>query len=261
MASKFNFEDRIDDRGLDLSLCELKEVPAEVANISKSINAIDLSNNLLTSLPVSICTLIFIQKLDLSKNKLKELPQDFGNLINLRTLDLYQNELTYLPLSFANLRKLRWLDVSNNPLPQALIKVIGYCTNEAECNSAARNIVKFFSVLEKQMVKNFSQMREAKLSEDKPSIDILKEVANKKPKKNKKKANSEQKQEPKLENEKSSQASHNQSVLQNQSKVSNAKSKNIGYLRKLVPYLFIIFIAIYFKDYLVNLASRYIKEN
>lgn len=56
-------------------------------------------------------SLTHIVKLNLSKNLLKSLPDNFGELINLKQLDLYNNKIQTLPLSFGNLKKLEWLDV------------------------------------------------------------------------------------------------------------------------------------------------------
>lgn len=78
----------------------------------KKANNIDLSNNKISNIgknfPVSLTHIV---KLNLSKNLLKSLPENFGELVNLKHLDLYNNKIQTFPLSFGNLKKLEWLDV------------------------------------------------------------------------------------------------------------------------------------------------------
>ena len=85
--------------------------------------AINLSHNLLTSLPATLPLISHISKLDLSKNQLTELPENFGQLRQLRSLDLYANKIEKLPVSFAQLKSLKWLDLKDNPLCPALRQV------------------------------------------------------------------------------------------------------------------------------------------
>ncbi|KAK9702646.1 Leucine rich repeat [Popillia japonica] len=96
-SQKINLKDKIDDGEIDLSMCDLQDVPVkDIANI-KNVFSLDLSNNHLITLPKNFSTLKFLTKLDLSKNSLKELPDNFGDLIKLKHLDLYKNELQHLP--------------------------------------------------------------------------------------------------------------------------------------------------------------------
>jgi Leucine-rich repeat (LRR) protein len=82
------------------------------AQYKSKASSIDLSNNKISNIgknfPVSLTHIV---KLNLSKNLLKSLPDNFGELINLKHLDLYNNKIQTLPLSFGNLKKLEWLDV------------------------------------------------------------------------------------------------------------------------------------------------------
>ncbi|XP_076760609.1 leucine-rich repeat-containing protein 59 [Xylocopa sonorina] len=138
-------KDRLKDETLDLSLCDLKEVPVrEIATIKKATH-LDLSNNLLTSLPSTFVDLKQIVKLDLSRNMLTEIPINFGELKQLKYLDLYANQISRLPLSLSELKNLRWLDLKENPLTPAVASVAGPCSNLSECQACARNIVSYLS--------------------------------------------------------------------------------------------------------------------
>lgn len=140
-----NVKNRLKDETLDLSLCDLKEVPVrEIATIKKA-TILDLSNNLLTFLPNTFVDLKQIIKLDLSKNMLTEIPENFGELRQLKHLDLYANQISRLPLSLSELKNLRWLDLKENPLTLAVASVAGPCSNLSECQACARNIVSYLS--------------------------------------------------------------------------------------------------------------------
>ncbi|KAK1118556.1 hypothetical protein K0M31_014863 [Melipona bicolor] len=138
-------ENRLKNEKLDLSLCDLKEVPVrEIATIKKATH-LDLSNNLLTSLPNTFVDLKQIIVLDLSRNMLTEIPENFGELRQLKHLDLYANQISRLPLSLSELKNLRWLDLKENPLTPAVASIAGPCSNLSECQTCARNVVNYLS--------------------------------------------------------------------------------------------------------------------
>ncbi|XP_017885195.1 leucine-rich repeat-containing protein 59 [Ceratina calcarata] len=144
-------KNRLKDETLDLSLCDLKEVPVrEIATIKKATH-LDLSSNLLTSLPVNFVQLKQIVKLDLSRNMLTEIPVNFGELRQLKHLDLYGNQISRLPLSLSELKNLRWLDLKENPLTPAVASVAGPCSNSSECQACAHNIVAYLSQVKVMM--------------------------------------------------------------------------------------------------------------
>ncbi|XP_014474281.1 PREDICTED: leucine-rich repeat-containing protein 59 [Dinoponera quadriceps] len=142
-----NIKDKLKDNSLDLSLCELKEVPVrEIASVRKATD-VNLSTNLLVSLPTTFVTLRQIVKLDLSRNMLTELPENFGEMTQLKYLDLYANQISRLPLSLSELKNLRWLDLKENPLTEAVASVAGPCSNLSECQACARNVVNYLSTV------------------------------------------------------------------------------------------------------------------
>uniref|UniRef100_A0A493SVJ3 Leucine-rich repeat protein SHOC-2 n=1 Tax=Anas platyrhynchos platyrhynchos TaxID=8840 RepID=A0A493SVJ3_ANAPP len=183
-----SLKDKLDGNELDLSLCDLSEVPVrELAALPKA-TVLDLSCNNLISLPSDFCSLMHLVKLDLSKNRLQQLPLDFGRLVNLQHLDLLNNRLVTLPVSFAQLKvklsveiishllktplpepspplcrsflqNLKWLDLKDNPLDPVLAKVAGDCLDEKQCKQAAVRVLQHMKVIQSEQ----DQERQRKL--------------------------------------------------------------------------------------------------
>ncbi|XP_054468362.1 E3 ubiquitin-protein ligase LRSAM1 isoform X2 [Anoplopoma fimbria] len=139
---------------LDISACELSEVPSSAFSICKvlqkkvlilhsnelrsllpkgcdirtltTLKVLDLHENKLTSLPEDIGKLASLQILNVEKNRLKALPESIGDLRLLQTLNLKGNCLNELPFSVGSLSSLRTLDVSDNSivqLPKAIVYI------------------------------------------------------------------------------------------------------------------------------------------
>jgi len=98
----------------------LKKLPESIRNL-KSLKALTLSYNELTTLPESIGDLKSVAQLMLHGNKLISLPDSIGKLESLRCLWLQENKLTELPDSFFKLQ-LDEFKIKNNPLNEASIK-------------------------------------------------------------------------------------------------------------------------------------------
>uniref|UniRef100_A0A673BDS1 RING-type domain-containing protein n=1 Tax=Sphaeramia orbicularis TaxID=375764 RepID=A0A673BDS1_9TELE len=123
---------------LDISSCELSEVPSSAFSICKvlqkkvrtaylsfclSPQVLDLHENNLTSLPEDMGKLVSLQRDELGRyrsnglggiyitvystgNRLTELPASVGSLSSLRTLDISDNNITQLPKTLAYIRTL-----------------------------------------------------------------------------------------------------------------------------------------------------------
>ncbi|XP_072846707.2 leucine-rich repeat-containing protein 59 [Pogona vitticeps] len=146
-----NLKDKLEGNELDLSLCDLTEVPTkELAGLPKA-TILDLSCNNLTTLPSDFCSLTHLVKLDLSENQLHQLPSNFGRLVNLQHLDLLNNRLVTLPVSFAQLKNLKWLDLKDNPLDPTLAKVAGDCLDEKQCKQAALRVLQHMRAIQSEL--------------------------------------------------------------------------------------------------------------
>uniref|UniRef100_A0A673KDL9 E3 ubiquitin-protein ligase LRSAM1-like n=1 Tax=Sinocyclocheilus rhinocerous TaxID=307959 RepID=A0A673KDL9_9TELE len=138
---------------LDISACELTEVPSSAFSICKvlqkkvlilhgnglrslvpkgccigalaTLKVLDLHENKLTSLPDDIGQLLSLQVLNVEKNCIKQLPDSIGDLRNLQTLNV-KGFLTVIPVSVGRMSSLRTLDISENSireLPKELASV------------------------------------------------------------------------------------------------------------------------------------------
>lgn len=184
LKSRKEIASKLKDDTLDMSYCDLDEVPVrQIACISKVRN-LNLSNNNLTLLPATFTTLLQIVVLDLSRNRLRELPEHFGLMTQLRHLDLYNNQISRLPLSLGELKNLRWLDLKGNPLTEAVALVAGPCNNMEDCQACARDIVKYLSIA-KSLVEEERLRRLNNLTDEtEKSLTTVKKEGKKKKKKN-----------------------------------------------------------------------------
>merc|ERR1719219_1128200 len=133
-------------------MMQYTDVPVkEIEELGQKVVTVNLSHNLLTSLPANFPLLSNIVKLDLSKNQLVELPDNFGQFRNLKSLDLYANKLTRLPVSFAQLKSLKWLDLKDNNLVPALQQAAGPCITPNDCAMCAKKVVALLQSMESQL--------------------------------------------------------------------------------------------------------------
>lgn len=131
---------------LDVSGCELAELPSQVFSICKvqqkkvlivhsnelksllpkgcdisclsTLKVLDLHENKLSCLPEDIGTLTKLQILNVEKNRLKALPASIGKLQLLQTLNLRGNCVSELPAELGSLSSLRTLDIRDNAIQQ-----------------------------------------------------------------------------------------------------------------------------------------------
>ncbi|XP_029661432.1 leucine-rich repeat protein 1 [Formica exsecta] len=85
----------------------------EQTALRNNLDFLNISNNLLTELPVQIGWLKALRELKIRDNMLKQLPQNIGTLNKLQLLDVAKNNLMFLPGTIQHLR-LCSLDISDN---------------------------------------------------------------------------------------------------------------------------------------------------
>lgn len=91
------------------------------------LKSLNVSNNLLTSLPAGIQNSPLLEKLFLARNKLKELPKSIHACQNLRQIKLDENRMNGLPERFEGFKNLEKLTASKNKIKQ-IPEDIDHCT-------------------------------------------------------------------------------------------------------------------------------------
>ncbi len=121
---KAMIDDDYENRTLLLPEMQLKTFPISLGDtvylqmaflrrISMPQNKIQMLLN--TDLPqLSLYHLRYIREMNLSGNMIRSLPADFGSLIHIRSLDLSGNSLNQIPSSVSKLKHLRVLNLASN---------------------------------------------------------------------------------------------------------------------------------------------------
>ncbi|XP_020486461.1 leucine-rich repeat-containing protein 59 [Labrus bergylta] len=215
-----NLKDKISGNEMDLSLCNLTEVPVRELAFFTKATVLDLSCNNITSLPPEFCNLTHLVKVDLSKNQLTCLPDDLGNLTNLQHLDLYNNKLTVLPVSFSQLRGLKWLDLKDNPLEPDLAKAAGDCLDEKQCKQCSSKVLQHMRGLQEEV----DRAREKRLLREK-ELERKKEVKQREREAREKEARKREKAEEKEKRRKEYNAQMAATAAREQQKKKNEEKK------------------------------------
>jgi len=145
--------DYLDCKGskLDLSNCELQELPEQVLAHGTHLQQLKLANNKLMDLPPSFSTLEALNTLVLDYNALQAVPEvvlklpklsilmascnqitalpvGIGACSNLQAIVLQSNSITELPSSISNLVDLKALGLASNNIQGPLPEFLGSCT-------------------------------------------------------------------------------------------------------------------------------------
>ncbi|CAF0867503.1 unnamed protein product, partial [Didymodactylos carnosus] len=119
-------------KSLDLSSNLLKTLPDSIGDLSYLV-VLNLQNNQLEKIPDTIRTLLELEKLILSQNNLSVLPDGLFYISSLLTLNLSGNHLQKLSNKIGDLSYLQELDLSQNEF-ESFPKQIGYLTKLTKLN-------------------------------------------------------------------------------------------------------------------------------
>lgn len=104
---------------LELIECNLNCVPKDLEKLSKSLEVLDLSKNSINKLPRTFCCKMNkLKRLNVSNNLIETLPLEIKFFSNLVVLNLSDNHLRLLPSTFSDLRALKILNLAKNNLSQ-----------------------------------------------------------------------------------------------------------------------------------------------
>ncbi|KAH8416469.1 hypothetical protein KR222_005298 [Zaprionus bogoriensis] len=112
-------EDAKENHKLDLSQCELMQIPDAVYHLMRNteLQTCNLSGNVLKRVtPKFALKFSAITDLNLSHNQLSKLPDEFVNLSALTTLNISHNSFIVLPQVVFKLPKLSTLDAQHNAI-------------------------------------------------------------------------------------------------------------------------------------------------
>ncbi|RWS17808.1 uncharacterized protein B4U79_17833 [Dinothrombium tinctorium] len=99
---------------LELTNCQLTEMPEKLANLTK-LRVLNLSNNHLNVLDINcFSNLSNLVHLNVSHNELPYIPLEIASLRNLIALDFSYNQINSLPFTLIRLVDLKELFISNN---------------------------------------------------------------------------------------------------------------------------------------------------
>ncbi|KAI3385065.1 hypothetical protein SNEBB_005713 [Seison nebaliae] len=132
--------DHYNEGELELTLLKLKEVPVEEIRKIPKAKHLNLSCNLLTSIPDSFALkLTYLSSINLGSNRLSCLPDNMGLIKNLKHLIIANNLIKDFPLSMHEMR-LETLDARSNPLLPKWKECLGYFGTNIECKNAAKRL-------------------------------------------------------------------------------------------------------------------------
>lgn len=130
-------------RILDLRNNNLTQLPLSLEDL-QSLEQLFLDNNRLASLPHSVGSLQRLLILSVRKNNLAQLPGSMPLLVNLQQLFVSENAIKEIPLMLGSLRGLKKLDLSGNPcvakLPSSVTDILEYIREQYKSSDAKKNL-------------------------------------------------------------------------------------------------------------------------
>lgn len=112
-------EDAKENSNLDLSECQLIQVPDAVYHLMRNteLKACDLSSNVIKKIPPKFALKFsLITTLNLSHNQMAKLPDELADLSSLQVLNISHNSFISLPSVVFKMQKLRDLRANNNQI-------------------------------------------------------------------------------------------------------------------------------------------------
>ncbi|XP_022919584.1 leucine-rich repeat-containing protein 20 isoform X2 [Onthophagus taurus] len=120
-------EDAMENQLLDLSECELMQVPDAVYHLMRhtELKSCDLSGNVITKIPPKFAVKFsLISALNLSHNQMSKLPDEIADLGSLQRLDISHNTFISLPSAIFKAPKLELLNASDNHIADVDVEEI-----------------------------------------------------------------------------------------------------------------------------------------
>ncbi|KAL7287859.1 hypothetical protein TKK_0017926 [Trichogramma kaykai] len=122
-------EEAQDNCNLDLSECQLMQVPDAVYHLMRNteLKSCDLSGNVITKIPPKFAVKFsLITELNLSNNTMSKLPEELAELQELEKLDISHNSFIALPTVCLRIPHLKRLVATNNAIVDLDVEKLRY---------------------------------------------------------------------------------------------------------------------------------------
>ncbi|ESN94677.1 hypothetical protein HELRODRAFT_107921 [Helobdella robusta] len=107
---------------VDASKNNFSGFPQKLADLSKSLNELDLCFNKMTSVCDTLCQLDRLVFLNFSSNQLTSLPGSLKNLLHLREINLNMNRFTVFPACLYNVKSIEIIMLSDNKIEKIQVE-------------------------------------------------------------------------------------------------------------------------------------------
>lgn len=131
---------------VELTGKELKDLSSLKLPLDPDVKVLDVSDNVLVTIPAEIGTCTGLEELLLYKNKLKELPKELGGLSALTTINVFNNQIKKIPPELSELTALVEVNFAANKLMQVPDAIMAKWTSVKILNLYDNNIVKLGSL-------------------------------------------------------------------------------------------------------------------
>lgn len=123
-------DDAKENHNLDLSDCQLMQVPDAVYHLMRSItlNSCNLSGNVISKIPPKFAiSFNLIKDLNLSNNRISTLPEEMNNCTALETINISQNSFISIPNVIFSIPTIKKIDAKKNFIADVDAEIVKSC--------------------------------------------------------------------------------------------------------------------------------------
>lgn len=124
-------DDAKENHNLDLSECQLMQVPDAVYHLMRSVtlNSCNLSGNVISKIPPKFAiSFNLIKDLNISNNRISSLPEEMNNCTALETVNISQNSFISIPSVIFTIPTVKKIDARKNFIADVDAEIVSSCT-------------------------------------------------------------------------------------------------------------------------------------
>lgn len=124
-------DDAKENHNLDLSECQLMQVPDAVYHLMRSVtlNSCNLSGNVISKIPPKFAiSFNLIKDLNISNNRISSLPEEMNNCTALETVNISQNSFISIPSVIFTIPTIKKIDARKNFIADVDAEIVSSCT-------------------------------------------------------------------------------------------------------------------------------------